>query len=449
MSVDAGNGRVVSCYLESYGCQMNVNDSEILVSRLRGDAYRIVTTPERADVILLNTCSVRERAEERVIGRLWDLNRYRNEGSLRLLGLMGCMAQRLGERVFEHCDRVDLVVGTRAFTRIPHHLETLLAGGDAVVDLSTVERMPTIDLATRPPSGPSAFVSIMRGCNRACTFCIVPSLRGEEIYRSTGDVVAEVEGLVQRGVREITLLGQNVNSWRDDSRGFGDLLRDVDAVTGLERIRFTTPHPRDFDDDCLRAIAECPKVCEHLHLPVQSGSNAVLKRMIRGYSSERYLGIVDSIRKWIPEAAITTDIIVGFPGETREEFQETLDLVDRVEYDAAFTFKYSPREGTKAARMPDDVEVAEKNARLEKLNARIREISDRKNRSLVGRVLPVLLEQMDDAERSIVKGRTRTNKSVLLEAPARRLGEVCRVRIVSSRGLILHGELDPSSHKAA
>ncbi len=449
MSETMGRREAVSCYLESYGCQMNVNDSDILVSRLGREAYTVVRDPREAEVVLLNTCSVRERAEERVIGRLWDLSRYRREGRLRVLGVMGCMAQRLGAGMFDVCQEVDLVVGTRAFTRVPVHLETLLAGGSRVVDLEVVDPMPTVDLSVRPPGGLTAFVSIMRGCNRACSYCIVPRLRGREVYRPAREIVAEVAALVRHGVREVTLLGQNVNSWRDDGRRFGDLLREVDAAEGLERIRFSTPHPRDFDGDCLEAIATCPKVCEHLHLPVQSGSDTVLARMVRGYSVRRYLRIVDDIRRSIPDVAITTDIIVGFPGETSREFQETLDLVERVQYDAAFTFKYSPREGTKAVELPDDVAPSRKEARLAELNRRIREISDRKNRSLVGRVLPVVLERIDDADSGIVKGRTRSNKSVLVEAPHRLVGAVRPVRILSARGLVLRGELGSLSHGVA
>jgi tRNA-2-methylthio-N6-dimethylallyladenosine synthase len=435
---DAGG---VLCYLESYGCQMNVNDSDILVSRLRREGYAVTSAPDRADVILLNTCSVRERAEERVVGRLWDLSRFRTRGRLRVLGVMGCMAQRLGEGVFDLCHEVDLVAGTRAFTRIPSHLETLLAGGGRVTDLETAEVMPRIDVGAHPPTSDTAFVSIMRGCNRACTYCIVPSLRGPEVYRGTAEILDEVRALVAHRVREIVLLGQNVNSWREGRRRFGDLLRSVNAVDGLERIRFTTPHPRDFDDDCLRAVAGCEKVCEHLHLPAQSGSNTVLARMVRGYKVERYLGIVESARRLIPDVALTTDLIVGFPGESRAEFEETLDLVRRVEYDAAFTFKYSPRDGTKAAEMEDDVAAEEKNARLMELNSVVKTLADRKNATLVGRVVPVVLEQIQNADRGVVKGRTRTNKSVLVEAPSRLLGSVQHVRIVRARGLILHGEL--------
>lgn len=430
----------VRCYLESYGCQMNVNDSDILLSHLRAAGYAVVDAPERADVVLLNTCSVRERAEARVIGRLWDLSRHRKTGPLRVLGVMGCMAQRMGRSLVEACGEVDLVAGTRSFTRIPHHLETLLAGGGPVVDLESVDLMPRIQLSAHPPAGRVGFVSIMRGCNRACTYCIVPALRGKEVYRSADDVVEEVAGLVSHGVREVILLGQNVNSWRDGSHRFGHLLRRVNEVEDLEHVRFTTPHPRDFDADCLEAIATCDKVCEHLHMPLQSGSDEVLRRMIRGYSTRRYLDIVDAARRRIPGVAITTDIIVGFPGETREEFEGTLDVVRRVEYDAAFTFKFSPREGTKAADVADDVPPEEKAARLAELNALVKDIADRKNRALVGQTFPVVLEHMEDPMRGIAKGRTRTNKSVIVPSPIRDLGKTCEVTITRAKGLMLFGD---------
>jgi tRNA-2-methylthio-N6-dimethylallyladenosine synthase len=384
---------------------------------------------------------VRERAEERVIGRLWDLSRHRRTGNLQVLGVMGCMAQRAGARLIESCREVDLVAGTRAFTRIPHHLETLLSGGEAVVDLEIVDLMPALSLGSFRPKGRTGFVSIMRGCNRACTYCIVPALRGPEVYRTIGDVVEEVEGLVRLGVREVQLLGQNVNSWREGDHRFGALLRRVNTIEGLEHIRFTTPHPRDFDDDCLEAIATSEKVCEHLHMPLQSGSTEVLRRMVRGYTKERYLSLVEAARARIPEVAITTDLIVGFPGETRSEFDETLDVVRRVEYDSAFTFKFSPREGTKAAAMHDDVPLEEKQARLAELNAVVREIADRKNRTLVGRTLPVVLEHEEGRETGLLKGRTRTNKSVLVRASRDLLGKTREVEIVRATGLMLHGEL--------
>ncbi len=438
----------VTCYLESYGCQMNVNDSDIVVSHLRRDGYHVVDDPARADVILLNTCSVRERAEERVVGRLWDLSRHRKHSRLRVLGVMGCMAQRTGHRLVEQCREVDLVVGTQAFTRIPQHVETLLAGGGPLVDLEAVDEMPRLDIRAHAMRGRVGFVSIMRGCNRSCTYCIVPALRGKEIYRTTADVVAETRGLAARGMREVILLGQNVNSWREGRARFGDLLRRVNDIDEIEHIRFTTPHPRDFDADCLEAIASCEKVCEHLHMPLQSGSNAVLRRMIRGYSREKYLRIVEAARERIPDVAITTDIIVGFPGETREEFQETLDVARRVGYDAAFTFKFSPREGTKAADMPDDVSDAEKRARLAELNAVVKEHAHQRNQLLVGRSLPVVLEHVEDAATDLSKGRTRTNKSVLVRAPRSDLGRIRQVRISHAKGLILHGTLEPVGQSA-
>jgi tRNA-2-methylthio-N6-dimethylallyladenosine synthase len=439
----------VTCYLESYGCQMNVNDSDILISHLRGDGYAMVDDPEAADVILLNTCSVRERAEERVLGRLWDLSRFRKQGRLRVLGVMGCMAQRTGQGLVDACREVDLVVGTRAFTRIPQHLETLLAGGAPVVDLEVVDLMPRIRLSSHPPRGRVGFVSIMRGCNRACTYCIVPALRGPEVYRTIDDVLDEVRALVAGGVREVLLLGQNVNSWREGTARFGTLLRRVNQVAGLEHIRFTTPHPRDFDADCLEAIAECEKVCEHLHMPLQSGSTEVLRRMVRGYTQETYLRLVARARERVPEVAITTDIIVGFPGETRAEFEETLHVVREVEYDAAFTFKFSPREGTKAADTADDVAPEVKAERLSRLNTLVKQIADRKNRALVGSTLPVVLEHIHDPQTGAIKGRTRTNKSVLVNASPAALGTIGDVTITAARGLMLHGELRGASVASA
>lgn len=433
--------RIKTCYVETYGCQMNEADSELMAGILARAGYRAVERPEDADVILLNTCAIREHAERRVLGRVSDLGRLRRGRPHLVLGVCGCMAQRLGARLQEKSRFVDFVVGPDAYRSLPEIIERAERGEDgrfAVVDFNPAENYE--DLEVRRRSAVSAWVPIQRGCNYRCTYCIVPYTRGDEKNRDPRKILDEVRGLAAQGITEVTLLGQTVNSYRCDGWEFPRLLRAVARVPGIRRVRFTSPHPRDFTPALADAMAEEPAVCPHLHLPVQSGSNAVLKRMLRRYTREEYLEKVGMLRARVPDAAITTDIIVGFPGETDEDFEATLSLVREVEYDDVFTFRFSPREGTPATRMPADWAVPDDaaQARLERLIAEVRAIAARKNAAEVGSTREVLVEKR--AKRGdLLQARTAQNKIVLLDGPEAWIGTYRTVVLTGTSGATFTG----------
>ncbi len=417
-------------YIETYGCQMNVADSELMLGVLAREGYVHTDDPAAADVLLVNTCAVRDHAEQRVLGRMGELKRYKRPGGV--LGVMGCMAQRLGPRLLERVPQVDLVVGPDGYRSLPELIARARSGERAAeVEFKSWEHYEDV-----PPvreRSASAFVTVQRGCDYRCTFCIVPMTRGPERSRNLTDVVREVEGLAARGTTEVTLLGQTVNSYHDGAHDFADLLRAVGAVPELRRLRFTSPYPTDFTDPVLAAMADTAAVCEHVHLPVQSGSSSVLKRMLRRYTRERYLEVVAALRFAVPGLALTTDIIVGFPGETEADFAETLSLVEDVDFDDAFTFKYSVREGTPAVRIKDHVAEELKAERLERLIAVVRRVARAKSMALVGSEQEVLVER--PARRGdLLQGRTRTNKVVLLEGPAAWVGTYRRVRLTGTSG---------------
>lgn len=418
-------------YVETYGCQMNVADTELLLGLLGREGYLPADDPAGADVILVNTCAVREHAEQRVLGRVGELKRYKRPGAV--LGVVGCMAQRLGARLLERAPHVDLVAGPDGYRALPELIANAAQGRRGVdVEFKPWEHYEDVD-PVRLEGGPTAFVTVQRGCDYRCTFCIVPMTRGPERSRRLEEVLSEVEGLVERGVSEVTLLGQTVNSYHDGRHDFADLLRAVGAVPGLRRLRFTSPHPNDFSDRVIRAMAEVPAVCEHVHLPVQSGSSRVLKRMLRRYTREQYLDCVARLRSAIPGIAITTDIIVGFPGETEEDYLQTESLVREVGFDDAYTFKFSPREGTPATRMRDFVPDDVAGERLERLIAVVREVARQKNAALVGTVQEVLVEGR--ARRgNLLQSRTRTNKVVLFEGPDELVGSYLNVRLTGTTG---------------
>jgi tRNA-2-methylthio-N6-dimethylallyladenosine synthase len=420
-------------YIETYGCQMNVADSELVFGLLGGEGYVRTDDPAAADVMLVNTCAVRDRAEQRVLGRVGELKRYKRPGDV--LGVVGCMAQRLGERLLERVPQVDLVIGPDGYRSLPELIARARAGG-AGGRAADVEFRPWEhyeDVPAARAGGPSAFVTVQRGCDYRCTFCIVPMTRGVERSRKLADVVREVEALAARGTTEVTLLGQTVNSYDDGARDFADLLRAVGAVSGIRRVRFTSPYPTDFSERVLAAMAETPAVCEHVHLPAQSGSNRTLKRMLRRYTRERYLEVVAALRGAVPGIALTTDLIVGFPGETEEDFQETVCLAETVGFDDAFTFRFSPREGTAAVRLKDPVPDDVAAERLERLIAVVRRMARRKNAGLVGTTHEVLVE--GNAKRGdLLQSRTRTNKVALLAGPGEWIGSYRRVRLTGTTG---------------
>ncbi|HYT04413.1 MAG TPA: tRNA (N6-isopentenyl adenosine(37)-C2)-methylthiotransferase MiaB [Gemmatimonadales bacterium] len=417
-------------YIETYGCQMNVSDSELVLGILGRDGYVRTEDPAQADVLLVNTCAVRDHAEQRVLSRMGELKRYKRPGTV--LGVLGCMAQRLGPRLLERVPQVDLVIGPDGYRGLPE-LIARARGGDRAAEVAFRRWEHYEDVPPRRKAGATAYVTVQRGCDYRCTFCIVPMTRGPERSRTLDDVVREVEGLVTRGTTEVTLLGQTVNSYHDGVHDFADLLRAVGAVVGIRRVRFTSPYPTDFTDRVLAAMAETPAVCEHVHLPVQSGSSRVLKRMLRRYDRARYLEVVAALRRAVPDVALTTDIIVGFPGETEEDFQETLSLVEQVGFDDAYTFKYSPREGTPATRLKDHVPDDTAGERLERLIAVARRLARRRNVGLVGTVQEVLVE--GHAKRGgLLQGRTRRNKVALFPGPAEWIGSYRRVRLTGTTG---------------
>ncbi len=422
-------------YVETYGCQMNVADTELILGLLGRDGYVVTDTPADADVILVNTCAIRDKAEQRIYGRVGELKRHKRAGGV--LGVVGCMAQRLGAGLLDSVPHVDLVVGPDGYRALPELIHRA-AGGERAVDVEFKSWEHYEDVPAVRTNSVSAFVTVQRGCNYRCTFCIVPMTRGPERSRNLTDVVREVEGLARGGVTEVTLLGQTVNSYHDGAHDFADLLRRVASVDGIRRLRFTSPHPNDFSHRVVDAMAEVPEVCEHVHLPVQSGASRVLKRMLRRYSRESYLACVDRLRTAIPDLAVTTDIIVGFPGVTEEDFLETESLVREVQFDDAFTFKYSVRDGTPAVKIkshvPDDVA----GERLERIIDTVRRIARSKNAGLVGTTHEVLVAKQ--ARRGeLLQSRTRTNKVVLIEGTPDLVGCYQHVRLTGTTGSTFTG----------
>jgi tRNA-2-methylthio-N6-dimethylallyladenosine synthase len=424
-------------YIETYGCQMNVADSELMLGVLHRDGYVQVEDPAAADVMLVNTCAVRDNAEQRVIGRVGELQRYKREGGV--LGVVGCMAQRLGPALLAQVPRVDLVVGPDAYRNLPELLG-MAHQGQRVTDTEFRSWEHYEDVPPVREKAPSAFVTVQRGCDYRCTFCIVPYTRGPERSRRQADVLREVISLAEQGTSEITLLGQTVNSYHDGEHDFADLLRAVGQVPGVRRVRFTSPYPTDFTARVIAAMAETPALCEHVHLPVQSGSDRVLKRMLRRYSRERYLEVVDRLRQAIPGITLSTDIIVGFPGESESDFEQTLSLVCDADFDDAYTFRYSLREGTPAVRLRDHLADDVAAARLARLVELVRTQARRKNIGRVGSVHEVLVER--PAKRGdLMLARTRTNHLVLLDLPASSIGEYHTVRLTGTTGSTFTGSV--------
>ena len=417
-------------YIETYGCQMNVSDSELLFGVLGREGYLRTEDPAEADVLLVNTCAVRDHAEQRVLGRMGELKRYERPGDV--LGVVGCMAQRLGPKLLERIPQVDLVIGPDGYRGLPE-LIARARDGQRAAEVTFKEWEHYEDVPPVRANAISAFVTVQRGCDYRCTFCIVPMTRGPERSRKLADVVAEVTLLAVGGTTEVTLLGQTVNSYHDGEHDFAALLRAVGGVAGIRRVRFTSPYPTDFTPAVLAAMAETPAVCEHVHLPVQSGSSRTLKRMLRRYDRERYLEVVAALRAAMPGIALSTDLIVGFPGETEADFQETLSLVEHVEFDDAYTFKYSVREGTPAVRIKDHVPEETKTERIGRLITAVRRVARRKNMALVGSTQEVLVECR--AKRGeLLQARSRTNKIALLEGPADWIGTYRQVRFTGTTG---------------
>jgi tRNA-2-methylthio-N6-dimethylallyladenosine synthase len=424
-------------YIETYGCQMNVADTELMFGVLSREGYVRAEEPEGSDVILVNTCAVRDNAEQRVIGRVGELQRHKRPGSV--LGVVGCMAQRLGPLLLEKVAKVDLVVGPDAYRNLGTLIGNAVLGQRAAdIELRSWEHYEDVPAVREP--GPTQFITVQRGCDYRCTFCIVPTTRGPERSRRLDDVVAEVRGVVEAGASEVTLLGQTVNSWQHDGHDFADLLRAVGIVPGVRRVRFTSPYPTDFTDRVIEAMATVEAVCEHVHLPVQSGANAVLKRMLRRYTREEYLDVVARLRAAMPRITFSTDIIVGFPGETEEQFAETVSLVDAAGFDDAYTFKYSVRDGTPAVKLRDHVPDDVASDRLDRLISVVRQQGRGRNLSWVGTEQEVLVER--PARRgAMMLGRTRSNHLVLLDLPAEAIGQYHHVRLTGTTGSTFTGSV--------
>ena len=441
-----------SVYIKTYGCQMNERDSEAVAAQLVAKGYTLARSEGAADVVLLNTCSVRDFAEQKAINKMRNVaGTARSEKRTQILGFMGCMAQSRGKELIDRLPDVDLVLGTQKFHRAAEYLDELLAGKrDKIVD---VEAEAKSEAAIREhlvngssKTATSAFVSIMQGCNQHCTFCIVPATRGEERSRTIPDIVAECRELVGRGVKEITLLGQIVTSFAkrdlpvlEGKSPFVQLLDAVHEIAGLERIRFTSPHPKGYGDDLAEAYARLSKLCESAHIPLQSGSDRILKLMHRGYTRERFLGIISKLRQAKPGIGITTDIIVGFPGETEEDFEQTLSLCREVAFDNAYIFKYSERRDTPAADMPDQVPQEIREERNHRLLELVNEIAARKYDAFIGQTVQILVEGPSKKNPARFTGRTRCNRIVLFDGSERHRGQLMDVLIERTGSFTLYG----------
>ncbi|NDY42127.1 tRNA (N6-isopentenyl adenosine(37)-C2)-methylthiotransferase MiaB [Dissulfurirhabdus thermomarina] len=431
-------------YLATFGCQMNEYDS-LKMLQVLGGGWRRTDRPREADLILVNTCSIREKAEHKVYSLVGRFRSLKRRNPRLVIGVAGCVAQQEGERLLRRLPHLDIVFGPQHITELPD-LVRRVAAGEGPVCRTSLRADYAIPLVRGPLPGPPAvraFVTIMQGCDNFCAYCVVPHVRGREVSRPADDVEAEVRDLVARGVREVTLLGQNVNSYgrKGGTATFAELLRRIGAVDGLHRLRFTTSHPRDLTDDIIACFREVPVLCEHLHLPVQSGSDRILRRMNRHYTRAHYLGLVDRLRAAVPDMPLTTDLIVGFPGETVADFEATLDLLTRVRFEQVFAFKYSPRPFTPAADLPDKVPEAEKARRLAEVLALQDEIGRERLRRFEGTLQEVLVEGPSKGDAGELTGRTRGNHVVNFDSAGVRVGEMVPVRIEQALAHSLRGRV--------
>jgi len=434
-------------FIQTYGCQMNQYDSERIAQVMGRNDYVQTDRIDAADVILLNTCSVRDKAEQKVYSTLGRWKEFKNYRDGVIIGVGGCVAQQEGEKLLKRVPYLDLVFGTHNIHKLPELVEQVASSRARPVEIAfsrDPQYMEAGDGRTQV-RGAKAFVTIMQGCNNVCSFCIVPHVRGREVSRPSGKIIAEVEALVAQGIKEVMLLGQNVNSYGKLTAGeisFGELLQRVDGVDGIERIRFTTSHPQDLSPGLIEAFTTCSHLCEHLHLPVQSGSDTVLARMRRGYTRQEYLARIAGLRDRCPQVALTSDIIVGFPGESDDDFEATIELLQLVEYDEIYAFTYSPRPQTVSAKIyADDVPEEVKKARLQRVQTLQKEIALAKNRRRIGELDEILLEGPAKAKNGQMMGRTRTNRIVNVSAPEILAGRIVAVRIVNATANSLIGEL--------
>ncbi len=418
----------------TYGCQMNENDSEWISGILHREGYDKTDNLSEADLILVNTCSIRDKAEQKMFSKLGQLSALKEKNPNLKIGVCGCVAQRMGSGIVRRAPNVDLVFGTQNIQKLPDFLGRLEEGGASVVDIEPVPSDWDADTPIIRQSKVEAFVTVSVGCDKNCAFCIVPLTRGREVSKPKDVILKEIQALAQEGYREVTLLGQNVNSYGRDlakKPAFPDLLRAVAGVDGIERVRFTTSHPRDLSPELIEVIASEPRVCEYFHLPIQSGSDRVLKRMYRGYTSKSYMDKINSLREAIPHIAVTTDFITGFPGETEKDHLDSLKVLAKAEFDNIFLFKYSIRPGTPAADFEGQVPEDVKSKRFDELMSLQKEITGRKNQVLKGTIQEVLVEGPSPKELGKLTGRTRTNKIVNFFGPFRLVGHTLPIEITS------------------
>jgi tRNA-2-methylthio-N6-dimethylallyladenosine synthase len=432
-------------FLQTFGCQMNVYDSEKLKSILLPLGYSLTGDEKKADVIVLNTCSVREKAERRALGRLSDLSRYKSANPQLTLVVVGCMAQRMGEELIKKIPSLDLILGPDQIFQLPKYLQNHMGKPMVVVSRSREDFPCEVFKQEEVPQRKykyTAFVAISRGCDNFCSYCVVPYVRGPERHRPIAQIIKEIQLLAESGCKEVSLIGQNVNSYRYDGHDFSDLLRKVNDETKIEWIRFMTSHPKDLSEKLIDQMAFLPKVCEHLHLPLQSGSDRILQMMNRAYTSKDYFKLVELAKARIGDLSLTTDLIVGFPTETEEDFKQTLKMVEKVEFDSAFMFRYSVREKTKAASFPDDVPEEVKLERLHTLIELQKQVSKRKNQRMIGKTPMVLVDEISRRNKGKLKGKTGTNKTVVIQANENILGTIAPVKILDADSFTLFGKLE-------
>jgi len=428
-------------FIETYGCQMNVADSELISGLLTREGFSETKDIHTADAIFVNTCAIREHAEDKVHSRLGYYHQIKRKNPKTIIGVLGCMAQNLKEDILESKPFVDIVLGPDSYRRLPEMIRERSNESSHLVDTKLSRFEVYDDMFPSRNKGINAWISIMRGCDKFCTFCIVPFTRGRERSRSIEGIVQEAAQAVSDGFIEVTLLGQNVNSYRHEGQKFHELLDAVAQIPGLKRIRYTSPHPEDMTQDVLNVMAKYDNICNYVHLPLQAGNDEVLNRMNRTYTKDQFLARVNQIRNTLPNVGISTDIIVGFPGENEAEFQETMDVMEVVKFDSAFTFKYSSRPGTKAAEFDDHVPEDEKQHRLERLIEMQQKHTLFRNKAIVGRVEMVLVEKESKRSKKQWAGRTDANKWVVFNKENAKIKDLIPVKIMDARGITLHGEI--------
>ena len=430
-----------SYFIETYGCQMNVADSELISALLTREGFSETKDIHTADAIFVNTCAIREHAEDKVHSRLGYYHQIKRKNPKTIIGVLGCMAQNLKEDILESKPFVDIVLGPDSYRRLPEMIRERSNESSHLVDTKLSRFEVYDDMFPSRNKGINAWISIMRGCDKFCTFCIVPFTRGRERSRSVEGIVQEAAQAVSDGFIEVTLLGQNVNSYHHEGQKFHELLDAVAQIPGLKRIRYTSPHPEDMTQDVLNIMAKYDNICNYVHLPLQAGNDKVLNRMNRTYTKDQFLARVNQIRNTLPNVGISTDIIVGFPGENEAEFQETMDVMEVVKFDSAFTFKYSSRPGTKAAEFDDHVPEDEKQHRLERLIEMQQKHTLFRNKTIVGRVEMVLVEKESKRSKKQWAGRTDANKWVVFNKENAKIKDLIPVKIMDARGITLHGEI--------